>query len=65
MYDPGFTGFSDVASNKSYAVHWKAADTSDEMLTFHYLQSAHNYDEYKEALTFIQDDPGTKFCICR
>lgn len=60
MYDPSFTGFSDIASNRSYAVHWKAADSSDEMLTFHYLQSAHNYDEYKEALTPFRT-PGQNF----
>jgi penicillin amidase len=60
MYDPGFTGFSDIASNRSYAVHWKAADSSDEMLTFHYLQSAHNYDEYKEALSSFRT-PGQNF----
>ena len=60
MYDPGFTGFSDVASSRSYAVHWKAADSSDEMLTFHYLQSVHNYDEYKQALSSFHC-PGQNF----
>jgi penicillin amidase len=60
MYDPGFTGFSDIASSRSYAVHWKAADSSDEMLTFHYLQSIHNYDEYKHALSSFRC-PGQNF----
>ncbi len=60
MYDPGFTGFSDISSNRSYAVHWKAADPSDEMLTFHYLQSAHNYNEFEEAIKTFRC-PGQNF----
>jgi penicillin amidase len=60
MYDPGFTGFSDVASGRSYAVHWKAADSSDEIQTFRYLQSVHNYDQYKVALVRFKT-PGQNF----
>ncbi len=62
LFDPGFTGFSDIASSRSYAVRWKAADSSDEMLTFHYLQSAHNYDEYKQAISTFQT-PGQNFAF--
>jgi penicillin G amidase len=62
MYDPGFTGFSDVASDRSYAVRWKAADSSDELLTFHYLQSIHNYDDYKHAIDIFQT-PGQNFAF--
>jgi penicillin amidase len=62
MYDPGFTGFSDVASDRSYAVRWKAADPSDELLTFHYLQSIHNYDDYKQAISTFQT-PGQNFAF--
>jgi penicillin G amidase len=60
IYDPGFTGFSDIASTRSYAVRWKAADSSDEMTTFHSLQSARNYDEYKQALSTFKC-PGQNF----
>jgi penicillin G amidase len=62
MFDPTFTGYSDVASNRSYAVRWKPADPSDELLTFHYLQSAHNYDEYKNAIgTFASPGQNIAF----
>ena len=60
MFDPTFTGYSDVASNRSYAVRWKPADTSDELLTFHRLQSARNYNDYKEAIGTFQS-PGQNF----
>jgi penicillin amidase len=54
MFDPTFTGFSDVTSDRSYAVRWKPADPSDELLTFHYLQSAHNYVDYVHAISTFQ-----------
>jgi penicillin amidase len=62
LFDPGFTGFSEMASNRSYAVRWKPADSSDELLTFRYLQSANNYDEYKRALSTFQA-PGQNFAF--
>jgi len=54
MYDPTFTGYSTEVSTRSYAVHWKAADTSNELLTFSRLQSIRNYDGYKEALNYFK-----------
>ena len=60
MFDPSFTGYSDVPSSKSYAVHWKANDPSNELSTFSRLQSARNYPDYKEALEHFQT-PGQNF----
>lgn len=60
MYDPGFAGFSDVPTAKSYAVHWKANDPSNELATFSRLQSAANYDDYKQALEYFKT-PGQNF----
>jgi len=60
MYDPGFSGFSDVPSSRSYAVHWAANDSSNELATFSRLQSARNYPDYKEALEHFQT-PGQNF----
>jgi penicillin amidase len=62
MFDPTFTGFSDVSSDRSYAVRWKPADPSDELLTFHYLQSMHNYRNYTEAIATFQA-PGQNFAF--
>jgi penicillin amidase len=62
MFDPTFTGFSDIPSTRSYAVHWKPADSSDELLTFHYLQSAHNYSDYVHAISTFQS-PGQNFAF--
>jgi penicillin amidase len=62
MFDPTFTGYSDVSSTRSYAVRWKAADPSDELLTFHYLQSAHNYANYTDAIATFQA-PGQNFAF--
>ncbi len=63
IFDPTFTGFSDITSTRSYAVRWKPADSSDELLTFHCLQSAHNYQDYKDMPSDIQS-AGTKLCLC-
>ena len=62
MFDPTFTGFSDIGSTRSYAVRWKPADPSDELLTFHYLQSAHNYVDYVHAISTFQA-PGQNFAF--
>jgi penicillin G amidase len=51
MFDPTYTGFSDEPSNGSYAVHWKAADSSNELETFCRFQRMRNYSDYKAALT--------------
>ena len=60
MFDPTYTGFTDVPSTKAYAVHWKANDPSNELATFGRLQSAANYDDYKQALTSFKC-PGQNF----
>ena len=60
MFDPTFTGFSDIASNRSYAVHWKANDPSDDLLTFSRFQSIRNYDDYKQAISTFKV-PGQNF----
>jgi len=60
MYDPTFNGFANVTSSRSYAVHWKAADSSNELATFQALQSAANYDDYKQALDHFKC-PGQNF----
>jgi len=60
MFDESFTGFSDVASNRSYAVRWKAADPSNEMATFSRFQSIRSYDDYKQALLTFKC-PGQNF----
>jgi penicillin amidase len=62
MFDPTFTGFSDIASNRSYAVHWRAADSSDELLTFHFLQAVHNREEYLRAISTFKA-PGQNFAF--
>jgi penicillin amidase len=62
LFDPTFTGFSDISTTRSYAVRWKPADSSDELLTFHYLQSAHNYDAYQHAIRTFKA-PGQNFAF--
>jgi len=60
MFDPTYTGYSDVASSRSYAVRWKAADTSNELATFSRFQCIKNYDDYKQALELFKC-PGQSF----
>lgn len=62
MFDPTYTGFSDEASNKSYAVCWKPAHKSDELRTFRKLQQIHNYSDYKAAIMTFET-PGQNFAF--
>jgi penicillin amidase len=62
MFDQGFTGFSDVSTTHAYAVHWKPADTSNEMSTFSRFQSIHNYTDYTDALKAFHS-PGQNFAF--
>ncbi|HLZ86072.1 MAG TPA: penicillin acylase family protein, partial [Puia sp.] len=62
MYDPTFPGFSDEGTTRSYAVHWKPAEPSDEIRTFSKFQSMHNYSEYKEAILTFKS-PGQNFAF--
>jgi len=60
MYDPGFPGFSEEGTTRSYAVHWKPADSSNEIRTFSRFQSMRNYSDYKEAIVTFKS-PGQNF----
>jgi penicillin amidase len=60
MFDPTYTGYSDIASNKSYAVRWKAADASNELAVFSRFQSMTSYDGYKQSLELFKS-PGQNF----
>jgi penicillin amidase len=60
MYDQSFNGFATVPATGSYAVHWQAADSSNELATFGALQSSTNYDDYKRALINFKC-PGQNF----
>jgi penicillin amidase len=60
MFDPTFTGFSDIATSRSYAVHWQANDPSNELSTFSRFQSIRDYSGYKEALATFKV-PGQNF----
>jgi penicillin amidase len=62
MYDPTYPGFSDEATTRSYAVHWKPADPSDELRTFGQFQSMRNYSDYKEAILTFKS-PGQNFAF--
>ncbi len=60
MYDPSFTGSSDKPTDRSYAVHWKADDGSNELSVFSHLRSAKNYEDYKQAIQYL-GTPGQNF----
>ena len=60
MFDPSYTGTSDAPNSRYYAVHWSAADPSNELETFSRLQGVANYDGYKEALEHFKT-PGQNF----
>jgi penicillin G amidase len=62
MFDPTFTGFSEEATSRAYAVRWKPADTSNELSTFGRLQSVHNYTEFKRAIASFKS-PGQNFAF--
>jgi len=57
IYDASFAGLSKAPNDRSYAVHWKANDPSNELSTFAHLRSAKNYDDYKEAIRYLHT-PG-------
>jgi penicillin G amidase len=62
LFDPSYTGFSDEASSRSYAVCWKPAHKSNELRTFRALQQVRNYTEYKEAIRTFES-PGQNFAF--
>lgn len=60
MYDKSFTGTRNTGE-KDYAVRWKAHDPSNEMKVFYLLDKAKNYNDYLEAVKYLQT-PGQN-CI--
>ncbi|WP_207493033.1 penicillin acylase family protein [Aridibaculum aurantiacum] len=55
MYDHKYE--NKLGDKKYYAVKWKAHEGSNELLTFTMLNRAHNYDDYKQAISTYQT-PG-------
>lgn len=51
-YDPDFP--DTVTRSRYLSVHWAAADSSNELMTFYLLNRARNYDDYKKALSYYQ-----------
>jgi penicillin amidase len=50
IYDPSFP---DTITHHAYlAVHWAAADSSNELKTFYLLNHARNFNDYKNALQY-------------
>lgn len=52
IYDSHFP--DSVGRNPYLAVHWAAADSSDELKTFYLLNHARNFNDYKMALSYYQ-----------
>lgn len=52
MYDKSFTNVS--SDGHAVAVRWKAHDESNELLMWWYLDRAHNYEEYAEAIKYLE-----------
>jgi len=60
MYDKTYSGGRNT-NDKDYAVRWKAHDPSNELKMFTLLNKAKNYDDYLEAIKYLQT-PGQN-CI--
>ncbi|HEY5369124.1 MAG TPA: penicillin acylase family protein [Hanamia sp.] len=60
MYDKTYSGGRNT-NEKDYAVRWKAHDPSNELKMFTLLDKAKNYDDYLEAIKYLQT-PGQN-CI--
>ena len=60
MYDKTFSGGRNT-NDKNYAVRWKAHDPSNELKMFTLLNKAVNYDDYLEAIKYLET-PGQN-CI--
>jgi penicillin amidase len=52
IYDPSFP--DTITSDQYLAVHWAAADSSNELKTFYLLNHGRNFDDYKNALKYFQ-----------
>ncbi|HLK28076.1 MAG TPA: penicillin acylase family protein [Puia sp.] len=66
MYDKKYRGSrkdgqeGTRTDGKYYAVHWKANEPSNELMTFNRLDHAKNYNEYLEAIKYMHT-PGQNF----
>lgn len=60
MYDKSYKGDNET-NDKYYAVRWKAHDPSNELKMFTLLNKAKNYDDYYEAIKYLET-PGQN-CI--
>lgn len=58
MFDPSFP--DTVSGHRYLAVHWSAADSSNEMKTFYLLNHGRNFDDFKRALQYFAC-PGQNF----
>jgi penicillin amidase len=52
MYDKSFTNVS--SGGDAFAIRWKAHDESNELLMWWYLDRARNYEEYTEAIKYLE-----------
>lgn len=64
VYDRTFPGNGDtkLARKNNFALKWTAHEESVELLTFHFLNRATNYDDYVNALQFFHN-PGQNFAF--
>lgn len=57
MFDKKFSGMQRRTNGNYYALRWKAHDPSNEFLFFNRLDHAKNYDDYYNALKYL-NTPG-------
>ena len=58
----GFPADTVVNPERNYAMKWPAHDPSMELMTFYYLNRAHNYPEYRQALQYYTS-PAQNFAF--
>jgi penicillin amidase len=58
MFDPSFP--DTVSDHRYLAVHWSAADSTNEIKTFYLLNHGRNFDDFKRALEYFAC-PGQNF----
>lgn len=54
MYDASFTGNGHTPNSHQYAVRWKAHDRSNELKFFYALNHIKNYNDYYQAIQYLQ-----------
>lgn len=62
VYDRGFPADTVTNPERNYAMKWPAHDPSMELMTFYYLNRAHNYQEYRQALQYYAS-PAQNFAF--